>query len=470
MILPQSCKNRIFQKKGKIMEKGDVQWDGISLYLYNETKWVLYFMRKAVFIVALLISTTTAKAQPGKKDSLLNLLSSAKEDTGKVMLLLRIADAYETNDQDSAILFLEEAKQLSDLLEFRRGLYQYYAQSAIVSFTKGEYELAMEQSNQALVLAREINDPKLIVNTLANTGIVYQYMGRIDKQLEYLLQALAMLEKTGQKEKLSNMYHNIANAYYSLHQFRRSIGFCLKAIRLQKETGAKNYLNRLYATLGQDYAMLKQTDSALYYYKIALNESFRINDKYAAAGIYGYMANTYADRGDFREMLTVSESSLSLSRELQSNQMLASSLYNVAYANYFNGNKIAARTSIDEALEIANREMLKDELQNIYTVLSYIAAGEGDHKTSLWAMQRKDSIKDAIFNDEVIRTTAELETKYETEKKDKQLELQGAQLRYRMTINYLLFGSVVTLLVISFLFYRNYFQKQKLQHLRIFEL
>lgn len=452
------------------MEKGDVPSVRVTVNLYNGSKWVFYFMRKAVFILALLISTATVKGQLAKKDSLFKLLPSAREDTGKVMLLLRIADAYETNDQDSAILYLEEAKLLLDQLEFRRGLYQYYAQSAIVSFTKGAYDLAMEQSNDALVLARELNDPKLIVNILVNTGIVYQYLGQVDKQLEYLLQALVLLENTDQKEKLSGMYHNIANAYYSLHQFRRSIGYCLKAIRLHKETASNGYPNRLYATLGQDYAMLKNTDSALYYYRIALNESFRVNDKYAAAGIYGYMANTYADRGDFSEMLKVSERSLSLSRELQSKQMLASALYNVAYANYFNGNKISARASIEEALEIASREILKDELLNIYTVLSYIAAGEGDHKTTLWAMQRKDSIRDAIFNDEVIRTTAELETKYETEKKDKQLELQEAQLRYRMTINYLLFGTVVTLLVISLLTYRNYLQKQKLQQLRISEL
>jgi signal transduction histidine kinase len=216
--------------------------------------------------------------------------------------------------------------------------------------------------------------------------------------------------------------------------------------------------------------MLKNTDSALYYYNLGVAESIKMNDKYAAAAIYGYMANTFADRNDFKEMLKVSENSLSLSRELQSSQMLASSLYNIAYAQYYNGDIISAKKNIGEALEIATKDTLKDELKNIYTVLSYIAAGEGDHKNSLWAMQKKDSIQDALFNDEVIRTSAELQTRYETEKKDKQLELQGAQLQYRMMMNYVLFGSVATILIISLLFYRNYRQKQKLQQLRISEL
>ena len=65
-------------------------------------------MRKAVYIIVFLISTVIVQAQLEKRDSLFKLLSSAKEDTGKVMLLLHIASGYETNNQDSSIYFLEQ--------------------------------------------------------------------------------------------------------------------------------------------------------------------------------------------------------------------------------------------------------------------------------------------------------------------------------------------------------------------------
>jgi hypothetical protein len=92
------------------------------------------------------------------------------------------------------------------------------------------------------------------------------------------------------------------------------------------------------------------------------------------------MADTYAARSDFKEMLKVAERSLTLSKELQSSQMLASSLYNMAFASYFNGDNIAAKKLIIEALSIAVKDSLKDELKNIYTVLSFIAARDGDYK------------------------------------------------------------------------------------------
>src|SRR4030095_5863905 len=55
-------------------------------------------------------------------------------------------------------------------------------------------------------------------------------------------------------------------------------------------------------------------------------------------------------------------------------------------------------------------------------------------------------------------------------KKDKQIQLQAAQLRERRFWNYSLISAAIILLIISLLFYRNYKQKQKLQEQRIREL
>lgn len=427
-------------------------------------------MKKTFYVGLFLILSIMANAQVKKRDSLFKLLTVSQKDTGRVMLLLNIADTYETNNQDSARYYLEKSKQLSDILNFKKGIYKYYELSAIVSFTKGDYKRSLQESEKALELARKLKDSSLILNMLNNTGIVYQYLGEFDKQLDYTLQAMALIERLNKKEKLTGIYHNVANAYFSLKQYRKSIDYCLLALKLHQKTGSNAYVNRLHATLGQSYALSKFTDSALYYYKIAAVESVKSNDKYAEAAIYGYMSSAYADKNDFKEMLKVSQTSLKLSRELQSNQILASSLYNIAYANYFNGNNAEAKKNIEEALQIAEKDFLKDELKNIYTVLSYIASRDGDFKTSLWAKQKNDSIQESLWNDQVLKTTQELEKKYESEKKDNQIKLQKAKLQKRTFLNYILIGSAATLLIISLLSYRNYRHKRKLQELRIGEL
>ena len=420
--------------------------------------------------MVLLCLFTQAMSQIEKRDSLLKLLPSAKEDTVKARILLNLADVYETNNQDSSRYYLEEAKRLSSSLKYDRGLYLYYEQLMILSFTKGEYDSATEQGGRALEFARKLKDSGAITNLLVNTGIVYQYTGQFDKQLEYSLQGLAIIEKRNETSKLSGTYNNIANAYYNLKQYRKSLDYSFLALKAHQEAGKSNYPNRIYAILGQNYAMLKNPDSALYYYQIAVTQSNKLNDKYAEATIYSYMADTYADRSDYNGMLDVSQKSLQLSKELQSNQILAQSLYNIAYAKHLSGDNATAKKYITESLDLATKDSLKDELKNIYSVLSYISAGEGDIKTSRWAKLKYDSIQEALLNEQVIKTTAELEKKYETEKKDKQIILQQSQLQKRKIMNYILIASAAIVIIISLLLYRNYRQKQKLQQQRIREL
>jgi hypothetical protein len=93
--------------------------------------------RWAVLSFALILPFTSFGQE--HRDSLINVLRNSKDDTSKVMLLLKIADLYETNRQDSSIYYLEQVKALAERLKFKRGIYKYYEQRSIVSFTTGNY-------------------------------------------------------------------------------------------------------------------------------------------------------------------------------------------------------------------------------------------------------------------------------------------------------------------------------------------
>jgi two-component system NarL family sensor kinase len=425
-------------------------------------------MRSIICLFLLLAPVVLIKAQDNKRDSLLKLLPSAKDDTAKVLLLLDIADTYETNFQDSSLYYLEKSRKLSELLGFSKGIYQYYKQSAVISFTKGDYTTAVEQNNKGLIQARLRKDSSNVISILNNIAIVYAYLGDFESQLNYALQVKNAVEAVKDSNKLAPVYHGIANAYFNLKRYRKSTDYALLSVRLTIEFKKRNnYINRVYATLAQDYEALKMSDSALYYYEKAIGESIKANDKYAEGTIYGYLCDLYQGRNQFDEMLKAGEKSLALARELQSRQIVAYSLYNVAYANFFKGNNAKARSDINEALEIATKDTLRDELKNSYMVLSYIAARDGDYEVSGWARRKTDSIQEAVLNEQVIKSTSELEKKYETEKKDKQINLQQAQLERRRIFSLILIGSIAFIFIIVVLIYR---QKQKLHRQRISEL
>jgi len=429
-------------------------------------------MLKGIIILILFLPPVVVQAQQtNKRDSLLHLLVHAKEDTSKVHTLLRLAKYYEANNQDSALYYLEKSKDLSALLQFVWGLFSYYQQKSIVSFTKGDYGRAMDENNRALILARQLKDSSLVIMMLNHIGIVYGLQQNYKEQLDYALQVKNVVEAINDSSRLSGAYHNLANCYNNLTQYRKAVDYALLSIRIYTEYKKRNdYINRVYATLAQNYEGLQMPDSALYYYDKAIHESVRLSDKYAEASIYGFISDLYANLGRFSEMLKVSEKSLALARVLQSREMEANALRSVADANFFNGNNVIARKDINEALEIAIQDTLVEVLLNSYGVLASIAARDADYTTFVRANKKTDSIHEVLLNNQLIKSTAELEKKYETEKKDDQLKLQQAQLQRKSILNYILIGSAIISLLISLLAYRTYKQKQRLQQQRISEL
>ncbi|HTF31122.1 MAG TPA: sensor histidine kinase, partial [Flavitalea sp.] len=123
-------------------------------------------------------------------------------------------------------------------------------------------------------------------------------------------------------------------------------------------------------------------------------------------------------------------------------------------------------TGIEEAKAIHYFGMLDEG----YKYLSDIYAETGRYQQAYEYFQKYKDANDSTVNLDSKKYATELEKKYETEKKDKQIILQQSQLQKRKTINYVVIGSASAFLVISLLTYRNYKQKQKLQQQRINEL
>ena len=443
-------------------------------------------MRIGVIIFLLFLQAAFVRAQQtNKKDSLWYIIVSAKEDTNKVKALLRLAKYYETNNQDSAVYYLEKSKQLSESLKYIKGVYWYYDQKSIVSFTNGEYDKAMDENNKGLSLARQLKDSSLVVVMLNHIGIVYGLQEKYHEELDYALQVNKVYEAIGDSSRLSQSLHNLANCYNNLLQYRKAVDICLASIELYTKFKKRNdYINRAYATLAQGYQGLQMSDSALYYFDIAIKESAKSNDTYAEATIYSYKTTLLSKLNRFGEMLHVSEKSLELARALQSREMITNGLVTTATAYFYNGNNAKARKSIDEALKIATEDSLFLQLTNGYNILSYIAAKDGDYAGVVRAESKYDSLHDAAINEQRIRSTTDLEKKYETEKKQKEIiqlqkdkQIQNLSLRQKSTLNYFLIASLAALMIVGFLVYRNLRNRQllakqqdELQQQRIREL
>lgn len=411
------------------------------------------------------------RAQVSERDSLLRLLTQYPEDTNRVQTYFYLARYYEKNNLDSATYYLQLLKELSDKLSYERGHYRYYERMAVVSFTNGLHNKALEESKEGLRLARRLKHAGYEAAMLNMIAICYQYLGRHDEQLDYVLQAQAKAEEVKDTMKIAGMYSNLSIAYSSLGQYRKSIDAGLAGIRFREQHHADpGYINRLYLSVARGYDYLNISDSAIYYYDKALTSSQRLVDRFAEASIYRYLTNLYAFLGKYDKMREKAELALRLAKQVNSKQLQATAYNNLAAASYYTNNNAKALEYVNQALSIAEADTIRHEMQSALRLLSYIAAGKGDFVTSVQAQRRADSLQQAALNEEVSRSAADLEKKYETEKKLAQIKLQQAAIRQKNLLNYIFLASAIVAIILALLIFWIYRKKQQLQQQRINEL
>jgi signal transduction histidine kinase len=110
------------------------------------------------------------------------------------------------------------------------------------------------------------------------------------------------------------------------------------------------------------------------------------------------------------------------------------------------------------------------EKRGYYAVLHQLFFETGRYKEAYQYFQNYSELNDTILNSERSKQFSDREAKYQSEKKDAQIEWQRKSLKQRKMLNSLLAGSALALLIISLLTYRNYKHKQRLHQQRINEL
>src|SRR5690606_25432133 len=136
----------------------------------------------------------------------------------------------------------------------------------------------------------------------------------------------------------------------------------------------------------------------------------------------------------------------------------------------------SANTFALEALELTRNNNLS-EASECLKVLASIHFAKGDFRQGQQYMLESHRLDGRIFNESLKEKETLYKVKFETAKKELQIEELEARnrvdqltLRNRTNFNYILIGSALTIITIALLVVRTYRQKQKLQQNRIAEL
>jgi two-component system, NarL family, sensor kinase len=435
-------------------------------------------MRRTLFILLFHLTPAILYSQVlMSKDSLLKLLPQAKKDVAAVQLYIDIGQQFESNEPDSAKLFYRRAASLSRELNYPKGIIQYINNYTFVLNMQGMYDSSLLLNLQGVAISRETKDSMNLAKTLFNTGSSYRMKGEYEKAVEYYEEGKKLFQKFG-NESIEAQSNDILQAlYYQTHQYEKGIELGEKSVYLFRKLNNLPLLGSALNNLGTNYVAIDKLDKASSLFKEALTISKSIEDQNLEQIIYLNLGEVCYTKGDYVGLKSYMEKALELAKELELRESELIAIKGLSYYYQFKKDYKHSEALAREALMLSYQFNQRVERQKVFALLSTLGYSKQDITMATYYANQSSLLGDSILNETIRNTTLELEKKYENERKENRIsqleadtKMQQLSIRQKSTLNYILMGGAVTVLIIFLLSYRTYQQKQKLQQHRITEL
>lgn len=381
----------------------------------------------------------------------------------KAKLSADLAWYYVQVNIDSAKLYGEKSLSLSKLSKNQTLIAQSYNDLATVYFVKGDYKKSLAFTDESLKLRKLLKDEAGIASLYFKKGNAYNKMSKYDSTMYYYFKANKYYESVGDSAVFMNLESNISSTYFSMGNYSKALKYLSKPLKYYKDTKQFLLLSNSTMNLGNIQLSLKDTINALESFNKAIDYAEQSNNLSTLASTYNNMANIYTAQNKYELASEYIEKSISIREKMGLDADLESSKLTLANNELRIGNYNEAKKrylSVKSAFEKNNS---KDKLREIYLGLSYIYASEKKADSLSYYHKKYLEVLNTIYKDETLKASQEIEVKYQTEKKEREILLQKAKIAEKNTI----IISVVSLLLLSVLLGYFLYSKQKMKNIQL---
>lgn len=345
----------------------------------------------------------------------------------------------ETGDYDSSILNYQKAIDIYNKTENKEGLSYAILNKGLVYMHMGNYTNALKSFQEASEIANDIEYPRILGASYINMGIIQRKQGNYSKALEYYTEALEIFKSHNQTRNVANAYSNMGVVRTDMGNHKIALKNFKTALKTYKDIEDKRGTAINYANIAGIHEETKNYNEALEYYNSAKITFETLGNDHRIAQTLTSIASVY---------FQIAENT--------NRENLKNKNYGLAIKNAKKANAIAQETGAWEQIMNANK------------VLSETNETMGNETKALNYYKIYHEAKDSLFNLKKNQQIEELEIQYQTEKKEKQIqllkrnrELQEARLEQSRNVQYIsLAAASVILLLLFIIFYRYRHQKK----------
>ena len=322
---------------------------------------------------------------------------------------------------------------------------------------------------------KALNDTARLMFVHNNLAKSYQKQGLYEKAISVLFEGLKLAEPRNDDSWMGYFYQNISLNYHDFENYENGVKYGKLAFEKLSNLAKPDVYSAVLAlnAIAISFDDWNKPDSALFYHFKVFDFKDKI-DTLSIGFTYNNIGNTLFKQKNFIEAkswiqraIVIARANYSGVNDIPFYYENATNYTNLAAVCYEIGEFRKAETVFDSAYFYVTKSNSVEKLRD-YNYHQYLFNKKrGNLSQALHFQEEYFQIRDSVFNDSRAKTLAELETKYQTERKEKELAESRARIlevenKEKQKTTWLLLTGLIAFfaLVFSYLIFRQ--QKLKL--------
>lgn len=421
-------------------------------------------MKKSLFTFVLSMMAFISFSQ--NLDSLSTVAKQTKNDSVKIRMYNKIGFSYIFNDTKKAVTVIKEGKRLAETANFHFGLTELTNTHGIYMDVIGKSDSAKYYFEKALKMSQRHGFKNIESMCINNLGMFNWNKGNYDEALNYFFQSLKMEDDLKSEQSTAVALNNIGLIYQEMNLNEKALEYHKKALQVREKYNLENEQIASLNNIGINLKDLGRVDEAITIYKKGIDLAQRKNNLIDYYRILDNLANAYNAKGNSELALKTYLKALERPADFNAYEKSLLSIYNNIATLYNEGNQPKqALIYINKGFALIETY---PEFERIASDL-YLTSAEthymlDDFEKARALKTKFISLKDSIFSETNAEKIADLEIKYETEKKEIEILLQRAKIAESELViqkrNYQIFGLIGLAVILSVIGYLIYNQQE----------
>jgi signal transduction histidine kinase len=361
---------------------------------------------------------------------------------------------YEDNSMPAKyIAAYEEAGHIAENLpdSFKTTIYN---DLAIVHRKNGNYRIAFSYYEKLLALADKIKDDEMIASAYHGLGMLHRETEIYDKAVNYYLKSLDISVRMNSQENIIVSHLDIADTYLKAKDYEKALIHIEKAFQPALIQRAKNtkeeepnaQLANVLKVYGEILFQRGDTEGSLKKYEEALTIYRTIDLKVYIARTLMSIADVHFKKQQFDQVTaTYKECLLYESRFLEIDR--ARLHYKIGLLYRQQNRSAEAEKEFLKSLEIAEKLGSKEIAQPANYQMFLLCFDRHDNPRALSYLNIANALNDSLFNANKTRQTAEMELKFDSEKRENEINtLRARETRFLLVVSISAFLMIVLFL------------------------